>query len=61
MKAMTLEEGGHHTGLSHQTLSLYVPAGLLTHDKIGRRIVISQDDLDQFLAERRIEAREGHR
>ncbi len=61
MKAMNLKEGGHYTGLSHHTLRLYVRIGLLTHYKIGRRIVIFQHDLDEFLAKRRVEAREDTR
>jgi excisionase family DNA binding protein len=45
-------------GISPHTVRMLVRQKLLTHYRVGRRIVILDVDIDAFMAKRRVPARE---
>ncbi len=56
---MSIEEAAAQIGVSKFTVRTWVRQRRLGHFRLGRRIVISQGDLERFLAAHHVEPRNG--
>jgi len=51
---MTYKMAVAYTTLSHQTLRRYVMLKELPHNKIGKRVFFTKEDLDSWIAKKKI-------
>lgn len=54
---LSFEEAGAVLGCSPHTLRVWARQGLISHARLGRRIVFSPEDLEGFVNSRRVKAK----
>jgi excisionase family DNA binding protein len=54
---MGIEAGASYLGVSHWTLRRWLRLRLVPYTRLGRRLVVSKEDLDALLAAGRVDAR----
>lgn len=57
MQNLSIPEAAARLGVSKHTLRGWLRRRLLAHFRLGRRVLVSEADLRDFLASRRVEAR----
>jgi excisionase family DNA binding protein len=54
---LSVAQGAKIAGLSTPTIRRLIRRGELPHCRVGRRVVLLEDDVFRFLRDRRVEAR----
>lgn len=59
--ALSVEQAAQRMGVAPVTVRSWLRQGRIAYHRLGRRIVFEPKDLDRFLADHRVEARQSSR